>query len=193
MIILGGKGGEREEHEVNFKAVGKILFLDLSTSMMDGSTFWKLINMYFCELYILLCVLCCCSDTKLCLTLCNPINCSMPGYSVLHCFLEFAQIRVHLTDDAIQPSHTFSSCPQSFSASGSFPMSWLFTSGGQTIGTSPSASVLPMTIQGWNKYKPILFQILFHYRLLQDTEYSSLCYTVGPCGLSIVDIIVCIH
>ena len=128
MIILGGKGGEREEHEVNFKAVGKILFLDLSTSMMDGSTFWKLINMYFCELYILLCVLCCCSDTKLCLTLCNPINCSMPGYSVLHCFLEFAQIRVHLTDDAIQPSHTFSSCPQSFSASGSFPMSWLFTS-----------------------------------------------------------------
>ena len=128
MIILGGKGGEREEHEVNFKAVGKILFLDLSTSMMDGSTFWKLINMYFCELYILLCVLCCCSDTKLCLTLCNPINCSMPGFPVLRCFLEFAQMHVHLTDDAIQPSHTFSSCPQSFSASGSFPMSWLFTS-----------------------------------------------------------------
>ena len=37
----------------------------------------------------------------------------------------------------------FSSCPQSFPASRPFPMSWLFTSGGQSIGTSASASVLP--------------------------------------------------
>ena len=43
----------------------------------------------------------------------------------------------------------FSSCPLSFSASGSFPMSRLFTSGGQSNGTSASASVLPMNIQGW--------------------------------------------
>ena len=42
---------------------------------------------------------------------------------------------------------TFSSCPQSFPASGSFPMSWLFTSGGQSI--RASASVLPVNIQGW--------------------------------------------
>ena len=41
----------------------------------------------------------------------------------------------------------FSSCPQSFPASGSFLMSQLFTSGGQSVGTS--ASVLPMNIQGW--------------------------------------------
>ena len=41
----------------------------------------------------------------------------------------------------------FSSCLQSFPASGSFPMSWLFTSGGQSIGVS--ASALPMNIQGW--------------------------------------------
>ena len=41
----------------------------------------------------------------------------------------------------------FSSCPQSFPASGSFPMSRLFTSGGQSI--RASASVLPMNIQGW--------------------------------------------
>ena len=38
----------------------------------------------------------------------------------------------------------------------------------------------------------VLFQILFDYRLLQDTEYSSLCYTVGPCSLSILYIVVCI-
>ena len=43
----------------------------------------------------------------------------------------------------------FSSCPQSFPTSGSFPMSWLFTSGGQSIGTSASAAVLPMSSQGW--------------------------------------------
>ena len=43
----------------------------------------------------------------------------------------------------------FSSCPLSFPASGSFPMSQLFTSGGQSTGASSSASVLPMNIQGW--------------------------------------------
>ena len=44
----------------------------------------------------------------------------------------------------------FSSCLQSFPASASFPMSQLFASGGQSIGASASASVLPMNIQGWS-------------------------------------------
>ena len=43
----------------------------------------------------------------------------------------------------------FFCCPQSFPASGSFPVSWLFTSGRQSTGTSASASVLPVNIQGW--------------------------------------------
>ena len=43
----------------------------------------------------------------------------------------------------------FSSCLQSFPALGSFPVSWPFTSGGQRIGASASASVLPMNIQDW--------------------------------------------
>ena len=43
----------------------------------------------------------------------------------------------------------FSSCPQSFPASDCFTVNWLFTSGGQSIGASASASVLPMNIQGW--------------------------------------------
>ena len=43
----------------------------------------------------------------------------------------------------------FSSCLQCFPVSGSFPMSWLFTSSGQSIEASASASVLPMNIQGW--------------------------------------------
>ena len=55
--------------------------------------------------------------------------------------------------DAIQPSHPvipFSSHLQSFPASGSFQMSQLFSSGGQSIGVSASASVLPMNTQDWS-------------------------------------------
>ena len=44
----------------------------------------------------------------------------------------------------------FSYCPQSLPASGSFPMSQLFTWGGQSIGVSASASVLPMNTQDWS-------------------------------------------
>ena len=44
----------------------------------------------------------------------------------------------------------FSSCPQSFLASGSFPMSHFFISGGQNIGVSASTSVLPMNTQDWS-------------------------------------------
>ena len=44
---------------------------------------------------------------------------------------------------------SFSSCLQSFPASGSFPVSWLFTSGADSIGASASASTLPMNVQDW--------------------------------------------
>ena len=47
------------------------------------------------------------------------------------------------------PVVSFSSCLQSFPASGFFPMSQFFTSGGQSIGASASASVHPMNIQDW--------------------------------------------
>ena len=43
-----------------------------------------------------------------------------------------------------------------------------------------------------NMYLYILYHILFHYGLLQDIEKSSLCYTVGPCYLSIVCVCVCV-
>ena len=62
---------------------------------------------------------------------------------------EFAQTHVHWVCDAIQPSQPPFSCPQSFLVLGSFPMSHLFTSGGQSMGASASASVLPMNIQDW--------------------------------------------
>ena len=84
--------------------------------------------------------------------LCDPMNCSMPGFPVLHHHLEFAQTHDHWVSDAIQTSHPlgpFSSCPQSFPASGSLPMNRFFSSNGQSIGASASTSVLPMNIQSW--------------------------------------------
>ena len=48
---------------------------------------------------------CCCSVAKSCLTLCDPMDRSTVGSSVLHYLPEFAQIHVHWVDDAIQPSH----------------------------------------------------------------------------------------
>ena len=47
----------------------------------------------------------CCSFAQLCLTLCEPMDCSMPGLPVPHYLLEFAQVHVHCIGDAFQPSH----------------------------------------------------------------------------------------
>ena len=49
---------------------------------------------------------CCCSAAKSCPTLCDPVDCSLPGSSVLHYLLEFAQIHVHWVGNAIEPSHS---------------------------------------------------------------------------------------
>ena len=92
-----------------------------------------------------------CSVAKSCLTLCNPVDCSTLGFPVLHYLLEFVQTHVkqHWIHDTIQLSSSVAplfSCPQSFPASVSFPMSLLFASGGQII--EALASVLPMNLQG---------------------------------------------
>ena len=101
---------------------------------------------------IIVCCYCCCSVPKLCLILCNPMHCRMQHFSVLQnlwvssnscpsswwCYLAILSSAAH-----------FFFCHQSFSASGSLPMNWLFPSGGQSIGASTSTSVLPKDIQGW--------------------------------------------
>ena len=76
--------------------------------------------------------------------------------TVHHQLPEFTQTHVHWVSDGIQPSSVvpFSSCPQSFPASWSFPMSRFFESGGQSIralaSASASASALPMNTQDWS-------------------------------------------
>ena len=93
----------------------------------------------------------CCSVAKSCPTLCNPMNCSTSGSPVLHCLLRVCSHSCPLSrwcHPTISSSAApFSSCPQFFPASGSFPVSWLFMSGGQSIGAL--APVHPTNIQGW--------------------------------------------
>ena len=91
---------------------------------------------------------CCCSVTKLCPVLCNPVDCSMSGFPVLYwSLLKFMSSDqwCHLTISSF--ASPFSFCLRSFPALGSFQMSWLLASGGQSIGAT--ASVLPMNSQGW--------------------------------------------
>ena len=91
------------------------------------------------------------SVTQSCPTFYNPMDCSTPGLPVHHQLPESTQTHVHWVGDAIQPSHPLSSPSPTFNLSQnqSLQMSWFFTSGGQSIGVSASASVLPMNIQDW--------------------------------------------
>ena len=90
------------------------------------------------------------SVAQSCPTLCNPMDRSMPGLPVHHQLPEFTPTHVHPVRDAIQPSHPLSSpSPSTFNLSqyqGLFQCQF-FASGGQNIGVSASASVLPMNIQ----------------------------------------------
>ena len=91
------------------------------------------------------------SVTQSCPTLCDPMNRSTPGLPVHHQLPEFTQTHVHRVGDAISSSVVpFSSCPQSLPASESFPMSQVFTWGGQSTGVSALASFLPKNTQGWS-------------------------------------------
>ena len=106
-------------------------------------------------------------------TLSNPMDCSLPGssihgifqarilewdaYSGLPVITNSQSSPKPMSIELVMPFNClsssvipFSSCPQSFPESGSFPMSHLFASGGQSFGVSASASVLPMNIQDWS-------------------------------------------
>ena len=96
---------------------------------------------------------------------CSLFSCQVKSDSLWSHGLQHAKASLSLTFPEVCPSSFplrrgchpiisssvtfFSFCFQSFPASGSFPMSWVFTSAGKSIGASPSASVLPMSIQSW--------------------------------------------
>ena len=90
------------------------------------------------------------SVTQSCPTLCNPMDCIMTGFLVLHQLLEVAQTHVHHVSDAIQSFHPLSSLyPTAFNLSQHQGLFQWVASGGQNVGASTSASVLSMNIQYW--------------------------------------------
>ena len=118
------------------------------------------------------------SVTQSCLTFCDPIDHSTPVLPVHHQLSEFTQTHVHWVGDAIQPSHPCHHhllCPQSFPTSGSFQMSQLFASGGQSIGVSASTSVLPMNTPsgwtGWTSLQPKGLSRVFSNTTVQKHQF----------------------
>ena len=85
-------------------------------------------------------------------TLCDLMNCSMPGFPVHHHSWNLLKL---MSIESVMPSNNFILCcplfllPSIFSQIRIFSMSHFFTSGGQSIGVSASASVFPMNIQDW--------------------------------------------
>ena len=93
------------------------------------------------------------SVTQSCPPLCDPMNRSTPGLPVHHQRPEFTETHIHRVSDAIQPSHPLlSPSPPAPNPSQhqSFPMSQLFTWGGQSTGVSALTSFLPKKSQGWS-------------------------------------------
>ena len=95
------------------------------------------------------------SVAQLCLTLCHPMDCSMPGFSVLHQLPELAQTHVHRVGDAIQPSHPLSSAsPLVFSLS-QYQSLFQWVSSSHQV-----AKVLELQLQ--HQYVQWIFRIDFH-------------------------------
>ena len=114
---------------------------------LDNFGFWNNLN----KLNVSCCY--CCSVAQSCLTLCNPMDCSTPGFLVVYHLPEFVQIYAHWVSDAIQPSYPLSSpSPPSFNLSrhqGLFQWVNSLHQGGKGIGASASASVLLVNVQDW--------------------------------------------
>ena len=134
------------------------------------------------------------SVAQSCLTLCNPMDCSTPGFPVHHQLLELTQTHVHRVSDAIQPS-AFSSCLQSFPESGSFPVSQFIASDGQSIGVPALVSVLPVKLHShlearnwWQLWHflptdvtgDISFHTISQYSALQAYGHSLLSHSSRP-------------
>ena len=127
-----------------------------------NSTHWSCMNYYI--------IYCCCSVPQSCLTLqphgLKPTRLSYPSSSPRVCSNSRLLSRwCHPTiSSSLIP---FSSCLQSFPALGSFPMSWLFASGGQSTGASASGLALSMDIQGWFPLGLTVLHLLAIQRMLR--------------------------
>ena len=174
----------------------RIIFPDMET-VVDILFFFpvKMVpNLWWFYLMIFWC--CCCSIAQSCLTLCDPMDCSWPGLPVPHYLWSLPKFMYvyRWCHPSISSSNTAFSCPQSFSASGTFPMSWLFPSDDQNTGTSASSSVLLTSIQGWFPWR-LTGEILlskglsevFSSTTLWRQQVLAFCLLHGPALTTICD------
>ena len=126
----------------------------------------------------------------------TPMDCSTRGFPILHHSPEFLKL---MSIESVMPSNhlilcrPFSSCLQSFLASGSFPVRQLFTSGGQSIRASASALVLPMNVQGWfpSRLTGLIFLLSkWFLRVFSAPQFKSLSSLVLSllCGSTLTSI-----
>ena len=143
-------------------------------------------------------VCCCFSVAKLCPTLCDPVDCihqASLSFSVFHSLLKLMSIQLVMLSNHLILWCRVSFCVQSFPAWGSFPMSWLFPSGGQSIRASALASVLPMNNQDWFPlgltdlisllFKGLTLKSLLHHHSSKASTLRPLSLLYGPTLTSI--------
>ena len=139
------------------------------------------------------------SVAQSCPTLCDPLDCSKPGFPVHHPLPELAHTHVYGVGSAIQPSHPLSSpSPPVFNFSqhqGLFQWVSSLHQVAKSTGTSASASVLPMNIQdwfplgwtGWISLQSKGLSRVFSNTILQIINSSALLFLYGPTLTSIHD------
>ena len=134
--------------------------------------------------------------TQSCLTLCSPMECSPPGTPLWPCGLQHTKFHCPSLSPGVcsnscplnrwcHPTIScsvtpFSSCIQSFPKLGPFPMSPLFASSGQSIGTSASAIVLPINVLDWLEWTGLISLLskrlslrLFSHTTVQKHQFFS--------------------
>ena len=137
-----------------------------------------------------------CTSVQLFLVLCSVMSKSLQSHGLQHTRLPHPLLSPGVCSNLCPLSWwccptisssvaSFSSCPQSFSASGFFPMSQLFTSSGQSIGTPASASVLPINIQGWF---PLGLTVLISF-LPRGSQQSSLAPQLKNINSSVLNLL----
>ena len=124
------------------------------------------------------------SVTQSCSTLCDPMDCSSPGFPVHYQLQSLLKL---MSIELVMPSNNLILCrpllllPSIFPRSGSFPVSLFFVSGDQGIGVSASASVLPMNIQnrfslrltGWISFQSKGLSRVFSNTTVQKHHFFS--------------------
>ena len=138
------------------------------------------------------------SVTQLCLILCDPVDCSMPGLPVHHqpwSLLKLMSIELVMPSNHLILCHPLFLLPSIFPNVRIFPVSQFFTSGGQSIGAPASTSFLPVNIQdwfilgltGWISFQSKGLSRVFSNTTVQSINSSAFSFLYHPTLTSVHD------